>query len=255
MYDVVILAGGRSPWLRAAAGTDILCLARLGGRRVLDRLVDALRGSGRVGRIVAAGPQELRPALPQGVLFCEAAADMPTTAQQAAALLGGRGKMLFACADIPLLSAAAVSDFLEQCERQPQARLFYPVIAKSVCLQAFPTARRTYGRLADGTFTGGNMMLLDAAVIPAGLRKAREIYARRKNPLALCSWLGFAFLGQLLLGRLTTAGIAERMTAIMGFPCAVVVSAFAEVGMDVDKAADWQLAQQYCARRAAPGAE
>ncbi len=247
MYDAVILAGGRSPWLRAAAGTEMLLLARLDGQSIIDRLAGALRASGRVGRIMVTAPEEIRLQLPTGTEFCVAGTDMPTTASLAAAALGGRGKILFVCADIPLLHAAAVNAFLDQCERSPKALLFYPIIPKDVCLRSFPTARRTYGRLADGTFTGGNMMLVDAAVIPEGLKKAREIYARRKNPLALCGWLGFAFLARLLLGRLSSASIAERMSAIMGFPCRVVVSAYAEVGMDVDKITDWQLAVSYCA--------
>ena len=36
MYNAVILAGGKTPWLQKAVGTNIRALAPLGGRRMVE---------------------------------------------------------------------------------------------------------------------------------------------------------------------------------------------------------------------------
>ena len=42
MYNAVILAGGKTPWLQKAVGTNIRALAPLGGRRMVEYIIDAL---------------------------------------------------------------------------------------------------------------------------------------------------------------------------------------------------------------------
>ncbi len=248
-YDAVILAGGYAPWLKEKAGTDIRCLARLNDKRILDYLTDALQGSGCIRRIMLAAPAGAiaREDLPLGVELCEAEQDMPTTAKKAADALICREKLLFVCDDIPMLHAAAVNDFLDKCEEYPDSQVYYPVIPKEVCVKDYPQAQRTYAKLADGTFTGGNIMVVDASIIPQGLAKAREIFARRKQPFQLCRWLGFGFIFKFLLHRLTLAEAEKRTGELLELPCKVVVSSYAEVGMDIDKPADWDLIAGYLA--------
>lgn len=246
-YDAVILAGGRAPWLREAAGTDIRCLAKIKNKRIIDYIVDALRESCRINRIMIAGPvYELSKAeLPAGVELCAPAADMPTTSYAAAQALGADKKILFVCDDIPLLHGAAVSDFLDQCEKYPEGHVYYPIVPKEICLADYPAAKRTYGRLADGVFTGGNIMLVDAKIIPVGLAKAKEIYARRKHPFDLCRWLGLGFILKLLFHSLTVADAEQRTSELLELNCKAIISNYAEVGMDVDKPADLKLVEKY----------
>lgn len=247
-YNAVILAGGRVPWLKDMSGTDIRCLVKINGKCILDYLIETLQSSSRVKDIVVALPDEeslKNVTLPEGVMSCVADVNMPATAAKAAAVFGVEEKILFVCDDIPLLTTAAVNDFLDQCEQFKEKQVFYPVIPKDVCLQKYPDAKRTYGKLADGSFTGGNMMLIDCTVIPKGLAAAEEIFARRKNPLALCRWLGFGFILKLLLGLLDTKGAEKRTSELLDMPCKVIVSNFAEVGMDVDKPEDLRLIEKY----------
>lgn len=246
-YDAVILAGGRAPWLREAQGTDIRCLAKIKNKRILDYLVDALRESCRVNRIMVAGPvAELsKEELPAGVELCDAAGDMPSTAVHAAKVLGTTGKIFYVCDDIPLLHGAAIRDFLDQCEAAPQGQAYYPIIPKEVCLSDYPAAKRTYAKLADGTFTGGNMMIVDTEIMDLGLAKAREIFALRKNVWKLCRWLGFGFIFRLLIHSLTVADVERRTTELLELNSKAIISKYAEVGMDVDKMADLELVEKY----------
>ena len=67
MYNAVILAGGKTPWLQKAVGTNIRALAPLGGRRMVEYIIDALDQSGQIGRIIVAadGSQWEAAVLPQ----------------------------------------------------------------------------------------------------------------------------------------------------------------------------------------------
>ena len=251
MYNAVILAGGKTPWLQKAVGTNIRALAPLGGRRLVEYIIDALDRSGMIDRIiVAADSSEWEAAvLPQRAeLVAVKTASMPETAAAAVAGLPGGGKILFVCDDIPLLTAAAVQDFLRQAETVA-ADAYYPVIPEADCARAFPGAQRTYVTLPDGRFTGGNLMLIKAAVVARSLDKARDIFARRKKPWELCGWLGFGFVLKFLLHRLTLADVERRASELLEFKGKAIVSHYPEIGMDIDKEEDWQLLQSYFKNR------
>lgn len=247
MYNAVILAGGKTPWLQKAVGTNIRALAPLGGRRMVEYIIDALDQSGMIDRIIVAADSSQWEAavLPQRAeLVPVAAKTMPETAAAAAAVLPQTGRILFVCDDIPLLTAAAVQDFLRQAE-STVADAYYPIIPEADCEMAFPGARRTYVTLPEGRFTGGNLLLIEASVITTGLAKAEDIFARRKKPWELCGWLGFGFVLKFLLHRLTLSAVEQRASQLLEFTGKAVISHYPEIGMDVDKEADWQLLEQY----------
>ena len=45
-YDAIILAGGRSPWLKDVCGTEYRCLVAIKGRRMVDYILDSMLKSG-----------------------------------------------------------------------------------------------------------------------------------------------------------------------------------------------------------------
>ena len=224
--DAFIVAGGLSPWLKSYAGTEHRCLAPLGDKRLIDYIIAALQGSGRIRRIVVAARPEALPllegTLPADVLLCEAAGDLPATAVAASEALGpdASEKLLGVCDDIPLLTSLAVRDFLAACNAFPEGQLYYPIIPKDACLSAYPDAQRTYGKLRDGVFT------------------------RRKSPLKLCNWLGWGFLLKLLCHRLTMADAEARTSALLEMRCKAIITRHACIGMDIDKPSDLELARR-----------
>ncbi len=250
LIDAFILAGGLSPWLKKYADTQYRCLAPLAGRRLIDYIINALRCSGRIRRIaVAAKPEalvQLAGTLDDDVILCEAEGDLPATAYAAARALGedASAKLLGVCDDIPLLSPLAVRDFLAACDAYPEGQLYYPIIPQDACLAEFPQAKRTYGKLCDGIFTGGNMMLVAKDVIPRGQEKAREIFARRKSPFKLCNWLGWSFVLKLLCHRLTLKAAEARTSTLLEMCCKAIITRHACIGMDIDKPSDLELARR-----------
>ena len=49
--DAFIVAGGLSPWLKSYASTEHRCLAPLGDKRLIDYIIAALQGSGRIRQV------------------------------------------------------------------------------------------------------------------------------------------------------------------------------------------------------------
>lgn len=244
-YDAFILAGARSPWLKPLAGTEHILLARHGDRRLADIQIGALKACGRIRKIVLAvlpeAFMELDGTLPQDVMLCEAKEDLPASACSALEALGpdASQKVLGICDDIPFVTPDALRDFLTRCERYPESQICYPIIPKEACLKAFPDARRTYGCLKEGYFTGGNMMLLTHEAVTEGQHKARELFKLRKSPLRLCNWLGWGFVLSFLLRRLSVSATERQTSMLLGLNCKAIVTGYAELGMDLDKPEDW----------------
>lgn len=255
-YNAFILAGGLCPWLKALRDTDCRALALINGKYMLSYIIEALQQSGRVNKIVVAiSPDAIAEAqrvLPQDVIICAAEGDMPTTAYAAAqALKADANEMLLSvCDDIPLLTAEAIQSFLAQCESEGYAGadVYYPIIPQLECLKLYPEAKRTYGKLTDGSFTGGNIMLLNNAVITQKQQLGKEIFALRKSPLKLASWLGWSFIFKAVFHLLSVKATEQRVSEILDAKCRAIITPHAAIGMDVDKPADLELIEKYLSK-------
>jgi len=145
------------------------------------------------------------------------------------------GRVLVATGDIPHLTEEAVRFVLD---KAPEAALVYPIVPKEAVEARFPRTKRTYARLREGTFTGGNLLLLDKSLFRKALPLARRVVALRKRPLALARLVGWDVLLKLLLGRLSLAEVEARAQRILGVEARALVTPYPEVGVDVDREED-----------------
>ena len=249
-YEAVLLAGGRAPWLKPLAGTDIRSLAKIKGKYIIEYIMEALKASGRVNNIYLATDDEaLQKIAEAGIkgyvpVACNnmTLAEVGLTAAKAVEQAGAANlKLLFVCDDIPLLTPEAVISFLEQCEESPQAEMFYSIIRKETCEKQFPEGKRTYGPLSDGKFTGGNVTLMTCNSIYKNQEMARLFYENRKKPFKLCGLLGWWLVVRAVFHCLSSHDVEKRCSEMMGVGCRAVITEHACIGMDMDKAADWNL--------------
>ena len=244
-YDAVILAGGVSPWLQQVAGTPYRAWAGILGKPMALWIAAALLDSGKVARVLVAGPDIPVPcALPLGVDVITCGATLMDTVDRAVAHLATQRKIIFVTDDIPMLQSAAVQDFVVAAENL-QADVCYSIVPRQAVEAAFPAARRTYVKIREGHFTGGNIFLVDPKVMPTVRRQVEEVFARRKNILGLCRWLGFGFILKYILGTATLASLEARVSTLFGFSGRAVITQHASIGMDVDKIEDWRLAEKF----------
>jgi len=140
-------------------------------------------------------------------------------------------RLLVVTADVPWWTAAGVTAFVAEA---PAADLVYPIVRRSDALARFPDQQRTFVRLRDGRFTGGNAVLLSPTAVPALLPVLDAAFRARKRPWELASLIGLGTLFGLATGTVRVATLETRVSAILGVAARVYVSPDATIAADVD---------------------
>ncbi|MDH7576570.1 MAG: nucleotidyltransferase family protein [Bacillota bacterium] len=251
--NAVVLAGDGGFQDPSAPAGELAgkALLPIGSRFMVDYVVTALKNCAEVRKIVLVGPEALYPFYGEesGLLFAAPGSSPLESFAAGVAALDEENETpwVLACTgDVPFLTPAAVADFLDRC-REREAGLYYPIIPREVAEKRFPGVKRTYARLREGTFTGGNLFLLDRRILQSCLPKAEEFVRLRKNPAALARLVGFEILGKYLFGILSVKEIERRVSELFGVQGAAVISHYPEIGVDVDKPADLALARNLLA--------
>jgi GTP:adenosylcobinamide-phosphate guanylyltransferase len=239
--DVVVLAGGKPGEVLALAhNVPVKALIPINGHPMSWYVLKALRSSGVVKKIVYVGPS-----LPEleGLydIHLPARGEMLENLEAGLAALPGSDRIMVATADIPLLSPEAVRDVVS---RDSGIGLVYPIISETTCKRAFPGGKRTYAKVRNGKFTGGNLFLLEPGLIGAFMPKLKQVINNRKNPLAIASMIGLDTLLKFPFGLLTIPELEQKISKILGVPASALITEFAEVGFDVDKPEDLELTLQ-----------
>lgn len=247
----VVLAGAKNAGkLEEVSDASHEALISIMGRPMVHYVIDALKASESIDRIVLVGPVDPLKVEGEfeGVDLVQSGSSMVENIQIGIDHLGEDRPVLVVTSDIPLLVAEAVDDFISRTE-SVSADLYYPIIAKEINDERYPGVRRTYVRLKDGIFTGGNLALVEPEIVPA----CREVFARavalRKKPWKLSRLLGFAFIFKLLFNRLTLQEIEARVETVLGFRGVAVITPYPEMGIDVDKPDDFQLVEKLLRER------
>jgi len=238
--DGIVLAGG-SPGKGESLGVPTEALLPVGGRPMVTWVLKALRESGFIERLVLVGPPELSGlAREEGVAWVLAGASAVESALNGYRALEGSQWILLSTADLPLLTPEAIRDFLERCFKV-EADLYYPIITRQSIEEKFKGARRTYVRLKEGTFTGGNLALMRADALTPCALKGEKLVKLRKSPLGLARQIGLLFILKFILGRLTLAEAERSFSRLLGVKGTAIITPYPEIGMDVDKPEDWEL--------------
>jgi len=241
--SAVVLAGGRiKPDLAAATGARHRALIAVGGRPLLRTVLDALAGAG-MAQVVVVGAPELQPTVGVDARLVAEAGDLVENLFAGLRALDSTDPCLVCTADIPFLRPEHLADFVGRA-RATRAAFVYPIIPKPSCEARFAGARRTYARLREGTFTGGNLVLVDPATLSGQAARIRALYAARKSPLRLAGLLGLPLLWSFLTKTATLPQLEWKFSQLLGAPARAVITPHAEIGFDVDKVADYEVARR-----------
>lgn len=210
----------------------------LGEKTMLQWVVDALRASPSIGRILAVGSVSAD-GLDQ---VLEPTGDLVGNLKLGMDALGPCDAALVVCSDIPMLTPAAVEDFIARAVDM-DADMAYPIISKADCEATHPELQRTYLKTGDGVFTGGNIMLLRPDFMSRNWDAIEKAYAARKQTGKLARMIGIGVLFRMLLAQLLpcvlkVSALEQAVSRMLGGKVAAVVSAYPEIGEDVDKPSD-----------------
>lgn len=250
--DAVILAGSTNEGrLRDCSTEDFEAMVEIEHKPMVSYVFDVLKKSRTINKIVVAGPYEqmnkLYGQLDQ-VWVAPGGKTPIDSLMNALEVLNPQGSVLVATCDIPLLTIDSVTDFLKRCSKK-QADVYYPIIPKEANDRLYPGVKRTYIRFKDGTFTGGNLFLINPKIAQSCAPKAKSFVENRKSPLALARLVGWKFLIRFLFRSVTLKETEEIVSRIFGIKGSVVISPFPEVGIDVDKPSDLALVREKIAQR------
>ncbi len=256
--DAVLLAGGipgPQDLLYPLTGGKPKALLPIAGKPMVQWVVDALNGSPFVGSLVVVGlPAEThlnysRPVryIPDGPSMLENILNGMKTAQREHPQ---SSHVVLASADIPSITPAMV-DWTVSTAMQSDHDLYYSVVEKSQMEKRYPGSKRSYVRLSDATVCGGDLNMVRLTTATANADVWRRLIASRKSALKQAALLGYDLLLLLMIGQISLARAEQMVSKRLHLKGRVLLSPFAEVGMDVDKPFQYEMVRADLEQRAA----
>ena len=238
----VVLAGAPAePELKDKYSVAYRAELPIAGKMMAQHVIDALKASSCVGNIHVVGDIKCDGAdgfiPPAGTLIENLIAGMKAC--------GSDGCGLIVTSDIPLVTPEAIDDFIERCG-DLSADFYYSIIPKEACEKRFPGVRRTYVRLAEGTFTGGNIMVMSSRLVTENANLIREVVAARKSPMKLSRLIGLGTLLRMVIAQtvwakaVNIATLEKTAGRILKADIKAVKTPYAEIGADVDDAEQFE---------------
>ena len=260
LIDAVITAGGRpkpnEPLYGLTQGQS-KALLPIGGRPMVQWVLDALDGSKQVGRVVLVGlsPNDATLGCSKEMIYLPNAGSMIANVQagvkKVVALDPNAKKVVIASADIPCLTSVMVDWMINTCLTSDHD-VYYGLISQADMEQRFPGSHRSYFAIKEGRFCGSDIIMLNTALAGAYSPAWDEIVGARKNILRQASIIGFDTLLLMLLRQMTISEAERRAQTKLGVKGRILLDPFAETGMDVDKPSQYELVRRDLEARQAP---
>lgn len=250
--DVVIPAGGSIPVDYAqVAGTAFRALAPLGPDRrpVLQVVVDALRASGAVRRIVCVAAPSI-PEVIRGVDQWLPAGERGTEniLRGLAALDDAETPALVCTSDLPLLTPQDVQEFVSQCAANVDVTL--GLVSAAAYETAFRDAPPSqWVTLRDvGPVTMSGLFGIRPTVLLRQEALLTTVFESRKSQLRMVRLLGPQILWQWAAKKLTLQALVARGEKILGGRAQILRDVPPRLSFDIDTKDDYAYADT-CLRK------
>jgi molybdopterin-guanine dinucleotide biosynthesis protein A len=249
-FDAILPAGGYiEPEFAAQVGTNCKALIRFGDETILERTIRALRDTGRVGRIVLSGTDEVLASDaaklvdkavkagrsgPESILFALktllAEPDPPK-------------KVVVLTTDLPFLTPKLLTDFIDACPKDVDVCM--PLITKGQYMSRFPHSSATFIPLKDDTWTAGNTYLMDVQALQNSMPHLEAVFKVRKSKLGMAKLLGPVFLYKFIRKQLTIPMVEAKLKQILGCTGSPVLNCAPELAYDIDDHEDYAYAVKF----------
>jgi GTP:adenosylcobinamide-phosphate guanylyltransferase len=245
--EAIITAGGVSAPddpLFARTGMAKKALIPLAGKPMICWVVEALLGTGLIEHLVIVGLEPAELAFSHPALYFVGAVgglldNVLVGVDRVRAINPAAQKALLCSSDIPLITPEIVHGFLAECG-SGEADVFYAIVERKTMEARFPGSNRTFVPFKGGRYSGGDLFLLNLAA-QGNVELFRSLIGSRKNYLAQARMLGLGFILRFLLRSMTVEEATERARQRMNLNARVIVTRFAELGMDLDKPHQYDL--------------
>ena len=245
LIDVVIPAGGTiGPAYAQRIGTPFRALAPLGPDRtpVLQIVVDALRASGRIGRVIAIAPEAVMSAISGVDTWGRYSANGIENVLNGLSETNGDRAALVCASDLPFLTPAVIDDFCERAD--PAADLVTGLICETDYLAAFPNAPISeWINLRDaGPATAGCLFQIRPQLVLNNRNLIDRGFHARKSQLKMAGILGPRLIWQFAAKQLRLSALVSRVEQILACRVQIIHDASPALAFDIDTIADFEYA-------------
>ena len=241
--DAVVLAGGDGEVIDPAV--HVKGLVPIAGKPMVEWVTDALCAAQSIARVVVVIPEDRdlgawaervdRVVVSDSTFIDNALAGF-------SALENGR-PVLAVTGDLPALTPDSIDDFVTR-SLASGSEFTYPLVSAADMEEQFPGSRRTYVKVDGGRVTGGNMMLLSPQLVRRHRELGQRLFDARKSPIRMAQTLGAAFIVRYLSGELRIRDVERKMEQLLGAKCSAIRTGHADIGADVDKPLDVEVAER-----------
>jgi molybdopterin-guanine dinucleotide biosynthesis protein A len=240
--DALVTAGGKitpeDPLY--TFGQDIpKSLLDIGGKPMVQWVLDALSGSAHVDHVVVMGVDDSH-----GLTCTKPVRFLPDSGSMIQNIRNGTveikrinpatSHILAVSGDIPSITAEMVDWTIETAQQEPMD-ICYFVVSREVMEARFPGSNRTYTKIKGLALSGGDMNMFATQVVLSDTGLWNRLHAARKNPLKQAAIIGFDTLFLILFRLVDLEGAAAYASKRLGLQARAVLSPYAEMAMDVDK--------------------
>ena len=242
--EAIIVAGAAASAALQREGIEYIPLLKVGGQTILERTALALHDGGDCSRVHIITRAELPlPDYPWVNRLPYSGKPISDLLEQLDSICNSE-HVLLSAGDIPLLSADSISQ-LQRAASARNADVVYPVVRREEMEAAFPGSKRTYRHMDGVTVTGGNVFRIRRSWLSGNREWLQNLFARRKNPLALAGLLGVDFLLRVLTGTASISYAEKRLSRAIRASVHAPVIPCPDIAADLDKIEDLETFRPY----------
>jgi hypothetical protein len=246
LLDVVVPAGGTiSPAYAVCIGTPFRALAPLGPDRqmVMQRVVNTLRESGCVRRIIGVGPAAVQETIQDVDAWLSSGASGPMNIRAGLQTLFDPDTPALVCtSDLPLLTAESVRGFVTRC--RADADVSIGLVGKAAYLAAFPQSPMSlFVPFRDvGPVTMSCLFCVRPRLLERHSTLLDQAFVARKSQWKMAALLGPRLTAQFALRRLRLSAVQARSERLLHCQADVVWDCAPALALDMDTADDYAYA-------------
>ncbi|MGC8972335.1 MAG: NTP transferase domain-containing protein [bacterium] len=235
MYKAVVMAGGGKESLKLFKNQDVTSKGAIPilGKPMVSYVLEALKNAKNVDEILYIGDLEVLSNISIKVDYSlPDSGGLFSNLMRALEFFKRENKVLVLTSDIPLIKSYMIDEFLSRCDSS--AVFCYSFVRKEDLERFFPSARRTYVRVREGYFNGGNLIVVSPSyILPKG-ELLEKIISSRKNPFYLAKLFGIGIIIGYIVGTVRISTLEARATKILGGRAQAVLMEYPEISFDVD---------------------
>ncbi|MFA7574809.1 MAG: NTP transferase domain-containing protein [Arcobacteraceae bacterium] len=238
----LLLAGGKTKHeLKRVTNQEykaLMTINKMNSQPIIYHIVKILRGSRYISEIYVAGPEQVNNLIyPQVDAVIPSGQTLIDTLKNGIYKLQDEPYILITTSDIPLASSKHIDSFIKNCLISSGFDIYYSIINKETYTKFFPDSnlRRIYANLVEGSFTGGNIFMVNPRVIIDCAEVIEQFIIFRKHPLKMARILGKRFVIKYLKKYLSIRDLEKLVPHYLKSYTGKAILADPEIALDIDK--------------------